>query len=197
MPDLAPTEIAFDQIIAACKSVFQQKNEDYGPSWTALRPASLADQIYIKARRVRSIEEKQAQKVADSTQQEFIGIINYSIMALMQLSDDFPYKDAWQEDGAAPDAPLAEWHDKISGQVRELLLAKNHDYGEAWRDMRPSSFTDLILTKLLRIRQIENNQGVSGASEGPEANYQDIINYAVFALIQSGYPSHTMREAED
>lgn len=187
MPDSAPTEIAFDQIIAACKKVFQQKNEDYGPSWTALRPSSLTDQIYIKARRIRSIEEKQAQKVADSTDQEFVGIINYSIMALMQLSDDFPYKNIWQDREDAAPAPLLEWHDKVARQVRELLLAKNHDYGEAWRDMRPSSFTDLILTKLLRIRQIENNHGASIASEGADANYRDIINYAVFALVQSGF----------
>jgi hypothetical protein len=168
----------FDAILQECRQLFAAKARDYGTAWRVLRPASLTDQLFIKARRIRSIEEKGEQKVADSIEGDYIGLINYSIMSLIQLE-------------LAPDAPLElpleealSLYDRHAGHTRELLAAKNHDYGEAWRDMRISSMTDLILMKLLRIKQIEDNQGQAFVSEGLPANYQDIINYAIFALIK-------------
>ncbi len=167
----------YDQVIKTCQELFSKKLKDYGCAWRILRLPSLTDQIFIKAQRLRSLQEKKTQKVADDANGEFIGIINYSIMALIQL-----------ELGVAeqPDLDLKQAEDlfiKHSQATKELMLNKNHDYGEAWRDMRVSSLTDLILQKLLRVKQIEDNKGKTEVSEGVDANYQDMINYAVFALI--------------
>ena len=170
----------FDNVAERCKEVFLKKTHDYGTAWRMLRPTSLTDQLFIKAKRIRSIQENKVQKVEDSIEGDFIGIVNYSVMALIQLS--LP--------GSEPlDVTLervAPLYDEQIAKAKELMSDKNHDYGEAWRDMRISSITDLILMKLLRLRQIEDNDGKTLMSEGPGANYLDIINYAVFALILMG-----------
>lgn len=163
--------------IAACRELFLKKTKDYGTAWRILRPSSLTDQLFIKAKRLRSIEEKGMQKVEDDILGEYYGLINYSIMALiqMELPEDAPLE-----------LPLEEalgLYDKYAERVFKLMQDKNHDYGEAWRDMRVSSMTDLILQKILRVKQIEDNSGKTLVSEGLDANYSDIINYAVFALI--------------
>jgi hypothetical protein len=168
----------FRAILSRCKALFLQKNRDYGSSWRILRPASLTDQLFIKARRIRTIEEKGYQKVEDSIESEFIGLVNYSILAVIQLQ--MPEDAPLDMDSAEAEA----LYDQVAGQVLDLLQAKNDDYGEVWREMRPSSYTDLILVKLLRIKQIEDNEGRTLVSEGPEANYMDIVNYAIFALIK-------------
>lgn len=168
----------YDAVMAKCKEIFLKKTQDYGTAWRILRVPSLTDQLYIKAKRIRTLEETKTQKVADSVDSEFQGIVNYAIMALIQLE-------------AAIDLPLdldtkqvETLYDQQVQLIRELLARKNHDYGEAWRDMRLSSFTDMILMKLLRVKQIEENEGQTLISEGLDANYQDIVNYAVFALIK-------------
>jgi hypothetical protein len=168
----------FENVIALCRDVFLKKMKDYGFAWRILRTPSLTDQIYIKASRIRSIESKGVSKVGEGSIPEFIGIINYSIMALIQL-----------ELGVAEEEDLdqktgLEFYDKYVSEAQKLLLDKNHDYDEAWRNMRVSSLTDIILMKLLRVKQIEDNDGKTSVSEGLDANYFDIINYAVFALIQ-------------
>jgi hypothetical protein len=168
----------FREVIGRCRELFEHKTADYGTAWRILRPSSITDQLYIKAMRVRSIEEKGEQKVSDPVEAEFTGLVNYSILALVQLE-------------IGSDAPLelslGEAVSLYNAQVEEnlrLLQNKNHDYGEAWRQMRISSMTDLILQKLLRIKQIEDNSGATLVSEGVAANYRDIINYAVFCLIK-------------
>ena len=167
----------YKEVIEACKAIFKKKTKDYGTAWRILRLPSITDQLYIKAQRVRSIQEKGAQKVGDDIPGEFIGIINYCLMALMQL--ELPKEEkleiAYEE--------LEPLYDKWVQKTMELLSNKNHDYGEAWRSMRVSSITDIILMKLLRVKQIEDNEGRTLISEGVEANYQDMLNYAVFALI--------------
>ncbi|MFN5236286.1 MAG: DUF1599 domain-containing protein [Bacteroidota bacterium] len=168
----------FREVIGRCRELFEHKTADYGTAWRILRPSSITDQLYIKAMRVRSIEEKGEQKVSDPVEAEFTGLINYSILALVQLeiSSDAPLE-----------LSLGEAVSLYNAQVEEnlrLLQNKNHDYGEAWRQMRISSMTDLILQKLLRIKQIEDNSGATLVSEGVAANYRDIINYAVFCLIK-------------
>ena len=167
----------YDNAIRACRKVFMAKNHDYGTAWRILRTKSITDQIYIKACRIRSIEEKGESKVDEGIKSEFIGIINYSVMALFQL-----------EMGAAEDPRMdneiiGAKYDEYIATARNLMADKNHDYGEAWRQMRISSLTDIILMKLLRIKQIEDNNGLTVASEGLDANYLDIINYSAFALI--------------
>lgn len=152
--------------------------KDYGFAWRILRTPSLTDQIYIKANRIRSIESKGESKVNEGNVPEFIGIINYSIMALVQLELGVAEEDDMDEQRGM------ELYDKYSGEAKRLMLDKNHDYDEAWRNMRISSLTDIILMKLLRVKQIEDNDGMTIVSEGLDANYFDIINYAVFALIQ-------------
>lgn len=152
--------------------------KDYGASWRVLRPASLTDQIYIKANRIRTLEMLKESKVGEGIEPEYLGIINYCLMALIQLDLGFA-----QEPDLTPNAAEKLFVEKFE-VAKNLMMAKNHDYGEAWRDMRVSSFTDLILVKLLRIKQIEDNQGKTEVSEGVDANYLDIVNYAVFALIQ-------------
>jgi hypothetical protein len=172
------TSQQFDSVIGRCREVFLKKMMDYGIAWRILRTPSLTDQIYIKANRIRSIEEKGVQKVLEGNIPEFIGIVNYSVMALIQL-----------ELGAADEPDLkAEkikvLYNKYVLAAKTLMENKNHDYGEAWRNMRISSLTDIILMKLLRIKQIEDHEGKTYVSEGVDANYFDIINYSVFALIK-------------
>ena len=168
----------FDAVVESCQAIFDKKTSDYGTAWRILRPSSLTDQIYIKAARIRTLQEKKVQKVEDDIESEFIGIINYCIMALIQLelgrSDtaDLTYEEA-----------LKHYTGKAK-VAKDLLENKNHDYGEAWRMMRISSMTDLILQKLLRIKQIEDNAGETLISEGIDANYLDIINYAIFCSIK-------------
>lgn len=173
------TERQYYEVIKKCKELFDKKNKDYGTAWRILRPSSITDQLYIKAQRIRSIQEKGTQLVADDIDSEFIGIINYSIIAIIQLE-------------LQPQAELELDFDLVSNlynqQVEEaisLLRNKNHDYGEAWREMRITSMTDLILMKILRVKQIEDNMGKTIASEGIKANFQDMINYAIFCMIKS------------
>ncbi len=172
------TEDEYQLIIQHCRQLFEKKNKDYGTSWRILRLPSITDQIFIKAQRIRTIQVKGSQKVDDGITDEFVGIINYCLMALIQID----LKNAATE----PDLDtLLDQYDSKVNEVKELLFNKNHDYGEAWRDMRVSSMTDIILMKLLRIKQIEDNAGVTLVSEGVKSGYQDMINYAVFCLIKS------------
>lgn len=171
------TSKQYDAVIAICRELFINKMKDYGSAWRILRLPSLTDQIFIKAQRIRGLQENEVQKIAEDEKPEFIGIINYSVMALIQLELGV----ATQPD-LNPDSAL-EHYDKKIAETRSLMQDKNHDYGEAWRDMRVSSLTDLIIQKLLRVKQIEDNKGKTLVSEGIDANYQDMINYAVFALI--------------
>jgi len=164
--------------MAYCRDLFVKKNKDYGTSWRILRLPSITDQIFIKAQRIRTIQDKGSQKVEDGITGEFVGIINYSVMALIQNSLQGANAELELE-------KLTILYDIQVREVKELLFNKNHDYGEAWRDMRVSSMTDIILMKLLRIKQIEDNQGVTLVSEGVKSGYQDMINYAVFCLIKS------------
>ncbi|MBP6180764.1 DUF1599 domain-containing protein [Flavobacterium sp.] len=175
------TSKEYDTVIAICRSLFINKMKDYGCAWRILRLPSLTDQIYIKAQRIRSLQENEVRKIDEDETGEFIGIINYSIMALIQL-----------ELGVAdqPDLEVSkatELYDAKVKLTKDLMEAKNHDYGEAWRDMRVSSLTDLILQKLLRVKQIEDNKGRTLVSEGIDANYQDMINYSIFGLILMGF----------
>ncbi|MEJ2162900.1 MAG: DUF1599 domain-containing protein [Robiginitalea sp.] len=174
------TSQAYDGVISQCRDLFQRKMGDYGAAWRILRLPSLTDQIFIKAQRIRSLQEKGSRKVAEGERSEFIGIVNYSVMALIQLE-----QGVVEMPDLSPEDALA-FYDKHIATTKALMEAKNHDYGEAWRDMRVSSLTDLILQKLLRVKQIENNLGRTEVSEGVDANYQDMINYAVFALIHLG-----------
>lgn len=169
----------YGHVISLCRNVFTKKLHDYGVSWRMLRPASVTDQIFIKANRIRSIEMKGAMKVDEDRSDGYIGIINYSIIALIQLEKGISDMD----DLGADEALLL--YETFFNHALELMKNKNHDYDEAWRKMRISSITDLILTKIKRIKQIEDNEGNTLISEGIEANYYDIINYAVFALIKS------------
>ena len=174
---MTQTKSEYKHVIAKCRSLFSKKMKDYGSAWRILRLASLTDQIFIKAQRIRSLQEKESQKINEGQEAEFIGIINYAVMALVQI--DLGVVE--QPDLSLEDA-LDQYDHKIATTF-QLMLDKNHDYGEAWREMRISSLTDLILQKLLRVKQIEDNQGQTLVSEGIDANYQDMINYAVFALI--------------
>jgi hypothetical protein len=172
------TSIEYKEVIATCKALFEKKTRDYGTAWRILRLPSITDQIFIKAQRIRSIQEKGAQKVDDPIRDEFIGIINYCIIALIQMKlENSSNLDMKFEE-------LENYYDKAASETFELLQNKNHDYGEAWRDMRVTSITDIILMKLLRVKQIEDNEGRTIVSEGIAANYQDMINYSVFALIK-------------
>jgi hypothetical protein len=168
----------YNGVIATCKELFAKKTHDYGTAWRVLRLSSLTDQIFIKARRIRSIQEKGTQKVNDSVRDEFIGIINYGIIALMQM------ELAQSEKTELTLSELEPLYNQAVEQTRALLQNKNHDYNEAWRNMRVSSMTDIILMKIHRVKQIEDNNGKNLASEGVRANYQDMINYAVFCLIR-------------
>ncbi|NRB64285.1 MAG: DUF1599 domain-containing protein [Saprospiraceae bacterium] len=169
----------YDGLAAGCRATFKVKTSDYGTAWRVLRPASLTDQIMIKAKRIRTLQQVGGARVEESQDDAFEAIVNYSIMALIQLDEPV---DEMPEIELDPAHALARYDEKMT-ETRELMIRKNHDYGEAWRDMRVSSITDLILMKLLRIKQIEDNAGQTLVSEGLAANYQDIINYAFFALI--------------
>ena len=171
------TSRQYDEVTAKCRALFINKMSDYGSAWRILRLPSLTGQIFIKAQRIRQLQENSVRKVDEGEIPEFIGIINYSIMALIQLEHgvaDQPDMDVEQ---------ATKLYDKHVKETKELMENKNHDYGEAWRDMRISSLADLILQKLLRVKQIEDNKGKTLVSEGIDANYQDMINYAIFALI--------------
>jgi len=174
------TALEFDQVIAVCKSLFLKKTKDYGTAWRILRPSSITDQIFIKAQRIRTLEEKKVSLVGEDTISEYIGIINYCVIAMMQLEltdedlNELPFEKV-----------EADFESKVE-ETKALMFAKNHDYGEAWRDMRIISLTDLILMKIFRVKQIEDNEGQTLASEGVKANYQDMLNYSVFALIKLG-----------
>ncbi len=172
------TSAEYDYCMTLCKEVFEKKLNDYGASWRILRTSSLTDQLMIKAMRIRSIEEKKEHRVNEGIEPEFIGLVNYSIMALIQLELQPAYKV--KEDIRF----LMSKYDEYAQKAKKLMMDKNHDYDEAWRLMRISSFTDLILSKLFRIKQIEDNEGKTQISEGVDANYFDIINYAVFGLIR-------------
>lgn len=171
------TSRQYDEITEKCRSLFINKMSDYGSAWRILRLPSLTDQIFIKAQRIRQLQENAIRKVEEDEIPEFIGIINYSIMALIQLEHGIADQPDMDVDQAT------KLYDKHIQETKELMENKNHDYGEAWRDMRISSLTDLILQKLLRVKQIEDNKGKTLVSEGIDANYQDMINYAIFALI--------------
>lgn len=171
------TSKQYDAVIETCRTLFINKMSDYGSAWRILRLPSLTDQIFIKAQRIRSLQQNEVRKVDEGQQSEFIGIINYSIMALVQLE-----KGVVEQPDLSTKAATVLYDEKVS-ITKQLMQNKNHDYGEAWRDMRVSSLTDLILQKLLRVKQIEDNAGKTIVSEGIDANYQDMINYAVFALI--------------
>lgn len=168
----------FDSIIERCRDLFEKKTRDYGTAWRILRPSSLTDQLLIKAKRIRSIQENGSQAVDDPVDSEFIGLVNYSILALIQrsLPKDTPLE--------IPEIQVMDWYKREASMTKSLMQKKNTDYGEVWREMRVSSMTDMILMKLLRIKQIEDNSGVTLVSEGIDANYRDIINYAIFALIK-------------
>jgi len=174
---MSNTSQEFDRVIAVCRQLYINKMKDYGSAWRIMRLPSLTDQIFIKAQRIRSLQENDVRKVNEDETGEFIGIINYSIMALIQIDKGI----AEQPDLNVEEA--TRLYDEKVLLTKTLMEAKNHDYGEAWRDMRISSLTDLILQKLLRVKQIEDNMGKTLVSEGIDANYQDMINYAVFALI--------------
>lgn len=174
------TEIEYRQVIKICQELFEKKNKDYGTSWRILRLPSITDQIFIKAQRIRTIQDNGFSRVDEGEIPEFIGIINYCVMALIQA--DLVNSTELE----IPFEQLQAMYNKQVAEVMELLFNKNHDYGEAWRDMRVSSMTDIILMKLFRIKQIEDNQGKTLVSEGIKAGYQDIINYAVFCMIKLG-----------
>ena len=171
------TNQQYDTVMENCRKVFSDKMNDYGTSWRILRPISLTDQIFIKASRIRSIEEKGVSKVDEGIRPEFIGIVNYAIMGLIQL-------ELGTSETELNNEKTLELYNKYFQTAKALMQDKNHDYGEAWRKMRVSSYTDLILMKLKRTKQIEDNMGKTEVSEGIDANYLDIINYAVFALIK-------------
>jgi hypothetical protein len=172
------TNKQFDDVIGKCKDIFSKKTKDYGTAWRILRTSSLTDQIFIKAQRIRTLQLKGTSLVGEGIEPEFIGIVNYCIMALIQINEGISNAADLEVNQAI------NLFDKYAMETKELMIKKNHDYGEAWRSMRISSFTDLILMKLLRIKQIEDNKGETLISEGIDANYADIINYAIFALIK-------------
>jgi hypothetical protein len=178
------TEQQFNHVIAICRDIFEKKMHDYGTAWRILRASSMTDQIFIKAQRIRSIEIKGISKIDEGVRDEFIGIINYAALAIIQLELGIADKPEMNKDEA-----LALFIEKLN-QAKSLMLNKNHDYDEAWRHMRISSFTDLILMKLHRTKQIEDNQGKTLISEGIDANYLDMINYAIFALIKLEFPDN-------
>jgi uncharacterized protein YbdZ (MbtH family) len=173
------TGAQYDKAIKLCKDIFLKKMKDYGTAWRNLRPTSLTDQIFIKAQRIKSIESKGTQKIGDDIKGEYIGIINYCIIAMIQLelADDSRVE--------LPADEVERLFDKHVAATKKLMEDKNHDYGEAWRDMRMSSLTDLILMKVFRVKQIEDNMGKTIISEGVDANYMDMMNYSVFGLIKS------------
>lgn len=180
--DMADTKQQFEIVIAECRELFAKKLKDYGASWRILRPQSVTDQILIKAKRIRSIEEKGMSLINEGIASEFTGIVNYGIVGLIQL--ELGYADNVDLN----EAEVLSLYDKHMTETKELMYAKNHDYDEAWRSMRISSYTDLILTKIYRTKQIEENKGETIVSEGIDANYMDMINYSLFGLIKLKFP---------
>lgn len=176
------TSEEYDAIITQCQNLFLKKAADYGTAWRIMRLPSITDQIFIKAQRIRTIEENKISLIADDIPSEYIGIINYCIIAMIQL--ELPL----EANENLPISTVKRLYDQYVKETKELMLSKNHDYGEAWRDLRINSLTDLILMKIFRVKQIEDNSGKTLASEGVKANYQDMLNYAVFALIKLTYP---------
>jgi len=172
------TSSQYDTVVNSCKDIFMKKMKDYGTAWRILRTSSITDQIFIKAQRIRNIEDKGTQKISEDVRSEYIGIVNYSVIGLIQLELK---NDKRME---IPDKEVSTLFDKHIQETKSLMENKNHDYGEAWRDMRVSSLTDLILMKILRMKQIEDNKGETIISEGLDANFHDMINYSVFALIK-------------
>jgi len=172
------TSKEYDAVVQVCQDLFSKKMKDYGCAWRILRLPSLTDQIFIKAQRIRGLQQNAVQKVDEGAASEFVGIINYCVMALIQIE-----KGVVEQPDLSFEDAVALYSDKIA-VTKQLMMDKNHDYGEAWRNMRISSLTDIILMKLLRIKQIEDNKGKTIVSEGLDANYNDIINYSVFALIK-------------
>lgn len=175
---MANTEAQFDKAIQVCRDVYSKKLKDYGAAWRIMRPCSITDQIFIKANRIRTLETKGNHFVDEGIQPELIGIVNYSIMGMIQLSKGFADGDDITVDEAL------SLYDEYMNKTRTLMIAKNHDYDEAWRSMRTTSYTDLILMKIYRTKQIESNDGKTIISEGIEANYMDMVNYAIFGLIK-------------
>lgn len=182
--DHLTTIAQFDNVLDMCRDLYIKKLHDYGAAWRILRPKSMTDQIYIKASRIRSLETMGYSKVNEGILPEFIGIVNYGIMGQIQLAAGYTDQPDMNADEAIA------MYDRFVAETRELLIAKNHDYDEAWRGMRINSYTDLILMKLLRTRQIEDNEGVTLVSEGIDANYKDMVNYAVFAIIKLTETKH-------
>lgn len=175
---MANTKEQFDKVISQCRELFGKKLKDYGPSWRIMRPQSITDQIFIKANRIRSLEIKGVSMINEGIRPEFVAIVNYGVIGLIQLAKGFAdTTDITNEEALA-------LYDKYITETKELMYAKNHDYDEAWRGMRPSSYTDLILMKLYRTKQIEDNGHITLVSEGVDANYMDMINYAMFGLIK-------------
>jgi hypothetical protein len=178
---MANTAEQYEEVIAYCREIFCNKAIDYGTAWRILRLPSLTDQIYIKANRIRSIQEKGEAKVAEGIIPEFVGIVNYSVMALIQLEIGVANS---QEEIVLPPEKTRELYDRYIHAAKDLMMSKNHDYDEAWRQMRISSITDIILMKIYRTKSIEDHQGNTLVSEGLDANYYDMINYAMFCLIR-------------
>ncbi len=178
------TTAQYDRVISHCQQLFLKKTADYGTAWRIMRLPSITDQLYIKAQRIRTLEEKKVSKVGEGVVEEYVAVVNYCVIAIMQLE---------MEPGGGENLSVDEVTQKYNQAIleaKELMFAKNHDYGEAWRDMRLTSLTDLILMKVYRVKQIEDNQGQTIVSEGVKANYQDMLNYAIFALIKLGVSSH-------
>lgn len=178
---MANTSMQFEEVIKNCRDLFEKKLTDYGSAWRVLRPSSITDQIFIKVNRIRTLQMTDVKMVDEDEKDELVAIVNYSIIALIQLEKGFS-----DELNANP-IEIMELYDKYANEAKELMERKNHDYGEAWRDMRISSITDLIYQKVLRTKQIEDNQGKTLVSEGLDANYFDMLNYAVFCLIKYSY----------
>lgn len=187
---MTSTNTEYTNVINVCRDIFAKKTMDYGTAWRILRPSSLTDQIFIKAQRIRTIQEKGVNKVGEDVEGEFIAIVNYCIMAIIQCAETDLTEIELSQDIAE------ELYDKYAKEAFDLMNTKNHDYGEAWRDMRVSSLTDLILQKILRVKQIEDNNGSTIISEGIEANYFDMLNYSVFALIHLGLGQNTNSDNE-
>ncbi|MDE6396819.1 MAG: DUF1599 domain-containing protein [Muribaculaceae bacterium] len=175
---MTQTEKEFDRALESCEKIFNMKLRDYGASWRMMRPSSITDQLFIKAKRIRSLEEKGTSAVGEGVLDEFRAIVNYSVVGIIQLE-----LGASDHKDMTPDEALTRYR-KIVGETKALMLKKNHDYDEAWRGMRVSSYTDLILTKIERVKEIEDNAGRTSCSEGIGSNYQDMMNYAVFGIIK-------------
>jgi hypothetical protein len=180
---MADTKELFEKVILTCKNVYENKLKDYSPSWRMMRPESVTDQIFIKAKRIRSLEIKKENKISEGIKPELIGIVNYGIIGIIQLRLGF------SDEIDISNEKAQELYEQYMTETQELMYAKNHDYDDAWKLMRTSSYTDLILTKLNRIKKIENSEGKVSVSEGIDANYQDIINYALFGLIKLTFPA--------